>query len=323
MDNLQNNEILNNDNISSGTLPNKKVNKGKAYNQSKKKRIISTTLALVSSAVLLTTATYAWFKLTNTPTANGLTMKAGAVGSLMIANPKSDASGPDTYSNNISFTFSGLGEGETVCLRPLTTVDAKTFYTPVYNNEGIVSEISANPINSDYNSTYVNKSEKNGAYLIKKEFYLKASSTDTSRANVVGIKLLSGGNDGTHIWNTSNSGDADKAIRVSLTYGSNTVVLEPNYDKDATNTDNSNINNGSLNSGIKVIKQSGDSDYKFLMSDNNTKNNKSEELFKIPLNTDCKITMYVWIEGSDKDCTEYISSQDISSQLQFICDELG
>ena len=47
----------------------------------------------------------------------------------------------------------------------------------------------------------------------------------------------------------------------------------------------------------------------------------SERMFTIKEEEDVKVTMLVWVEGTDKDCTNFIQMDDIVGNIQFISKE--
>ncbi len=312
-----------------------------AKKNTKRRKILTTAVAAISSVALLTTATYAWFVLTNRPTVSEMSMKAGTSGNLKIAN---EAGGP--YGTNISFTFTDANS-ETIVpvLKPVASQTGMVFYEPIYDNSGYVSAVKNTAISETNNANYFNSVESAGGQLIKKEFYIRADATDTTTE--IGIRLMgkysNSATDYTKIVDSENDTTAAEAVRISFTYGTQTTVLEPNADFNDTSGNNSNpIYNKTITNqynpydanGIgtvtyRTIRQSTDhtfqSDYasNTVTVDSDYGQAYSPELFTIPTNTNCKVTMYVWLEGTDENCTNAVEGNQLTSQFMFFSNDLS
>lgn len=292
---------------------NEKVTRQK---RNKRQRIMATVVASISSVALLTTATYAWFSLTNAAQVNQLTLKAGTTGSLLISN-----SATDGFSEAIDLTLP-----ENCCLRPLSTTDGTSFHKPIYGTDGVVESVNTTAITAGDLENMINDSEANGGWLIKKTFYLKANTK--SELTEVGIKLLAPKNteSGTTIDNASADTYGAEAIRISFTctdVNNNTVtkILEPNADETFEKAATQKSLRGW--SDVDTIKQSG-TDYKFSNNDGTSYTDYvSEELFRIPTNEAVAVTMYIWLEGADKECVNEIVGNAINAQIRFISEDMN
>lgn len=284
----------------------KKIN-NKVESLKKKKKLFTAISTIMLSTLLLASVTYAWFTLTNKPKIEGFTINVGTTGKLEISLDNT------TYDKSIKFT--GL---DNVCLRPLTSLDGKTFKKPKYSTEGKVTSVESI---TDINQI-INKSDNDGGFLIKKDFYLKATTKNTKD---IGIKLMAGSKNGdkvtgTYIYNNVADKSGVEAVRVSMTAGTTTKILEPSADKGATNAINDQYKeSGWSESNPATIKQSGDG--KFSENGSYT-GDKSEELFKITPNQGTKVEMYIWIEGADKDSVNDIQGNAINYNFQFTSDDL-
>lgn len=287
-----------------------KKNEGRTNGvKSKKQRIIATVAATVCSAALLTTATYAWFSLTNSAKVNQLTLKAGTTGSLLISN-----SATEGFSDAISLTLD-----EECCLRPLSTLDGTSFHKPVYGTDGVVESVEVIAVTNTELDEMINETEDNGGWLIKKTFYLKA--TTKSELTEVGIKLLAPKNtdSGTAIDNATGTNGAE-AIRVSFTYNGTTKILEPNAD--ATFTEATTQASLAGWSDVSTIKQG--KNHLFSIDNGSTYTDYvSEELFRIPTNQAVEVTMYIWLEGADKECVNKIVGNTINAEFRFISEDMN
>lgn len=296
---------------------NEKVTRQK---RNKRQRIMATVVASISSVALLTTATYAWFSLTNAAQVNQLTLKAGTTGSLLISN-----SATDGFSEAIDLELPS-----DCCLRPLSTLNGTSFHKPIYGTDGVVESVNTTAITNTEMDKMVNKSEANGGWIIKKTFYLKANTK--SELTQVGIKLLAPKNteSGTTITNGKDANDKPtkgaEAIRISFTCndvnnGITTKIFEPNADATFAEADADQAELSGW-SGISTIKQSAN--HLFMPKNGSTYTDYvSEELFRIPTNQAVEVTMYIWLEGADKECVNKIVGNAINAQIRFISEDMN
>lgn len=350
----------------------------KMKKDAKKRKIMTTAVAAISSAVLLTTATYAWFVLTNRPEVSQITMEAGTSGNLQIAKAEYDAQGDahpsaEGYKTEIGFEFKEDGTVITPALRPVASINGQAFYEPVYTQDGYVKSVKGSPLDESTDTKAFNHAEKTGGQVIKKEFYLKAKAndelagTDGTAPRKVNIRLLgaydpasaSNSNSkvkGTYVRNKDDAGTGAYATRISFScdkVAGKVVVLEPNadYNSDAiqTATNNYNLSNDDIkketitnqfspytdaDGGLgeityKLFKQNIDGEFQedfFDKLSNDKKNTYGQSyspvLFEIPVNQDAKITMYIWLEGTDDQCTNAIEADKIEAKFQFYSDNL-
>ena len=221
----------------------------------KKNRKLKTMIVTMLICVMMLSATtYAWFRLTNSPSVSELSLKAGTTGTLEIGKTSTG-----TFSDSVDLTEAVAANS---CLKPLTTVNGKTFYKPVYSSNGKVISIESTALTPAELTAITNKSETEGGYIVQTKFFLKAS---TSEDKSIDIKLAGAGitgttsTDGTIIKNTGSSDSAAASIRISFATTSETAVLEPNADLTVTGREAQTSMTGwdSLN----TIKE--DSNYKF------------------------------------------------------------
>ncbi len=278
----------------------------------KKQKIVARIIMILSSIALFTTATYAWFALTNSPQVSQLTLKAGTSGSLQICNTQSG-----TFGDSIT-----LDVPSQTCLKPITTLNGTQFYKPVYGSDGVVSSIESSAIAGAELTKISNKTEADGGYIIQKTFYLKATTESMNNITDVDVRLVApqGMASGTKITN-SGSTHAAEAVRVSFTYNGKTVILEPNADAQVTGRTAQTALAGFAN--VATLKQSSSS-FLFAPSGSNTYTQAtSDELFRIPVNIAAAITVTIWLEGTDSDCINAIMGSLVSTQLRFISTDLN
>lgn len=256
-------------------------------------KIIVTTVLVFTVSI----AAYGWFSVNNRADVNNLAISAGTEGNLLIADI--NGNGPGTYGNRLN-----LSVVDKVVLNPVTTVEGREFFSPVYSGESVVA---VNKI--------TDKSQLTNGYIYEKQFYLKVENDGRGNDTAYYIYLVadSGGN-GTYVKDAQNtSGDtAANAIRVSFTVGNETVVYEPNADGNNLSTEMAKDNvSGTYNS---YVTQKQNKQGVFINSNNG---NDSKYLFSIQADRDQLVTMRIWIEGKDKDCANSIELDDLVAQFQF------
>lgn len=269
---------------------------------------------------VLSTATYAWFTLNNKPKVYNLTLTAGGAADLLIADDL--GSGPGEYGEELDLKAArqdpvAMDEME---LNPVTTIDVKTFYEPVYDGSSVTSakEIT--------DTTTLNES-----YVYQKTFYLKAGSLKTSSGKKISSKvksydiMLLGTEQGEEHSgcvieqadgvSTEGGATAANSIRIAFIVeeGQEEVkVYEPNSGQHNTGDFATNALDSSYG-GYKTLKQpAAGGEFE------EGEGGNSEVLFTIREEEDVKVTMLVWIEGTDDDCTNSIQMDEIIGNIQFI-----
>lgn len=278
--------------------------------KTKKQKILASLIVAAVSVVLVSTVVYAWFSLTNAPSVHNLTLRAGTSGSLMISNERDTG-----YSDSITLELS-----EDCCLRPITTNNGVSFYKPVYGTNGVVQSVASTAVSDEELAGMINTTEENGGWLIKKTFYLKSSVTDLDTIDIRLMAPIPNREEGTVIKNASDDTNGAEAIRISFTYNGTTSVVEPNAD---SVTDEQDVNQLYMPGWkeMKVIRQGANT---YFSSDGGATytEGESEVMFRIPTNQPAEITMYIWLEGADKDCVNAIMGSEIDVQLRFISKDI-
>ena len=256
-------------------------------------------MALVC-VLMLSGATYAWFTLGNTARVNSLSLQVSSEGKLYIGSTEVELGNKKT---EIS-----LASNDTQILYPCTTDETgKTMYSPKYESDKVV------------NGAEEIKEAQKKDYYYEKDIWLKVEETGKgSSENEYAITLgKHTSEDGTFVEEkagTSGKG-AEKCVRVSFTVDGKVSVYEPNYDLHNIG-DKAQDNSGKKYMGT-THKQgaggtfTGESGEVYYSGD-------SSELFRIKANTPTKVTIRVWFEGTDDDCTNAIQNAQITSQLKFV-----
>ena len=277
----------------------------------KTKKIITAVATMILSMLLLVSVTYAWFTLTNKPKIEGFMLKVGTTGKLEIATENTDSK----YGTSIEFD-----DIENMCLKPLTTLNGQEFYKPSARDpEGVVTNVSK--ISESDLLEITNKNTAEGGYIIKKTFYLKA--TTESKNQEVGIKLLAGSKNGDVISGTyinnkndNNGKKGSASVRVGITCGSTTKVLEPCSDVSVGTASQFKLDGWN---NLETIKHTSTGKFE---PNGKTTQDKTDDLFKIKANEGTLVTMYIWLEGADKDCVNEIQGSEIEYSFQFTSDDI-
>lgn len=256
-------------------------------------------MALVC-VLMLSGATYAWFTLGNTARVNSLSLQVSSEGKLYIGSTEGELGNKKT---EIS-----LASNDTQILYPCTTdATGKTMYSPKYESDKVV------------NGAEEIKEAQKKDYYYEKDIWLKVEETGKgSSANEYAITLAknAGEDGGTFVKAKSGaSGGAENCVRVSFTVNGNVSMYEPN-NASHNNGDKATDKSGKKYTGA-IHKQGkggtfeGEQGTVYYSGD-------SSELFKIKANTPTKVTIRVWFEGTDNDCTNDIQNAQITSQLKFV-----
>lgn len=315
-------------------------------------------IMVIVSLVVLSVSTYAWFMITNTPKVKEITLTADTLGDLKIADTKKDevtgedvvdADGnktPGDYGDEVDLTGVKM---DNLYLSPCTTKDGLSFFKPIYT-EGEVTGVEE----------VTDKEQLHKKFIYEKDFYLKAGGeTVTAGAEknydifFVGYSTKDGS--GTYVDDKEKAEiTASNAIRISFTFsGGNlenpvTVIYEPNSDRDnkgiteAMGEADGTVANmanfimsepdaaeyGTIGEmyGTTTPKKKGYSTIKQFYEDHSFVPNsgiatRSTSLVTIKEGEDIHVTMRVWLEGTDKDCTDTVAADQIVGQIQFVSEE--
>lgn len=314
--------------------------KENTINKSRLTKQTAMTVAMIFVSVfVISVATYAWFMITNTPKITQAEFVADTIGNLQISNATGTEGSekPEKYKSSIGL-FDGVSDADKkkLSLSPVTTEEGTKFYKPVYA-EGKVSKMQLlDETNAD------EKKELHSKYIYEKIFFLRAgaSGIDADKAKIYNIHLVGqtkaekdGGafdtSYGCFLNDKENAGvTAANAIRVSFVFENTQsgakVIYEPNCDGE----NNGELNNNMLSYTNKTsesfgkystIKQNKKKSFKITGSSGTEE--QSETICTIKEGVDIKVTMRIWIEGMDKDCSNDVAADKIAGQIQFISDE--
>ena len=264
---------------------------------------------------MLSTASFAWFTLTSSPTVTNLQMTAAADGGLKISKDGT------TYVNAIDLKDKSNGaDANPWKLTPVSVKDATAnFYLPVYGATEVTG-LETSPLADNQLDGYVAKYE----YWLKSEKgdvdvgIIAANVTtltgsigiaaDGSKANLAGSFVRPS------TVNTTSSAaeNAANAVRIGFHDGTKMYIYEPNQEQHTTGTVTRFL---SPSVSIPTVDVASKTDGSF-STGAGTATNTSKALFKVG-EAGKKITMYIWLEGTDEDCVDQIKTDEIEAQIQF------
>ncbi len=297
----------------------------KTKKKSKFKEIRSAVTMMCVMVAMMSTATYAWFTLTSSPTVAGLQMVAASSGGLLVSD-KADTG----FVNALELPIDNANaESNPISLIPVTPQllnGSHGFSLPKYvggNITGLQEEVFTD-------------GELEG-YVAKYTYYIKAEE------GTVGVGIITGDPDqtneatvtnnvanaaGTFVRQNAVSSDqatenAANAIRLGLVVTdvnatpsiADMIIYEPNNDKHyATQNPTfaaSTVVYDDTNFALDVSSSYGNG----TITKGGT-GNISNKLFDV--GTDAKkVTMYIWLEGTDQDCIDQIKADELEAQIQF------
>lgn len=303
-------------------------------NKKKKLRDIRNALVMVCVMVaMLSTASYAWFTMTSSPTVTGMQMTATSTSGLKVA--KADSNGSIDIGTLADAVDISVQNEDPKILKPVTLgtkVTDDLFQEPVYAGTTITK---LSPI----------KDANLEKYVAKYTYYLVSEADeadepisiglicgDATVTGDMGVTSNQANLPGSLVRQTAESkseseGNPAGAIRVALVVSDFTsqqtkwIVWEPNNDVFVTDqsTDTTSFDkiDDSALSIIETLDASSDQFGELTEGKGTTSDNVTKELFTIKKGSQNKIDMYIWLEGSDLQCIDEIQASDLEAQIQF------
>lgn len=305
-------------------------------NTKKKFRDIRNAVVMMCVMVaMMSTASYAWFTMTDSPTVTGMKMTATSTSGLKVA--KADGSGSIDIGTKADAIDISVQDEDPKILKPVTLgskVADDLFQEPVYAGTKITK---LSPIKDTNLENYV---AKYTYYLVSEaDAADEAISIGLICGNVVenatgtmGVTAGQANLPGSLVRQTSESKDASEknptgAIRVGLvvtdysTGSEKWIIWEPNNDlyvtdqaTDATSFAKVDVSAISI---TETLDASSSQEGELTTGKGTTSDNTTQELFTIKKGSQNKIDMYIWLEGSDKQCIDEIQASDLEAQIQF------
>lgn len=308
------------------------------------KRILLLLYVVLVLMSLFTVSTYTWFALSRTPEVSDLGLYVNAPSGLELS--------PDPAAEEwqLRLDFAQL-VGQVYPLRPITWSDRdQMFYAVSYGMDGRLTD-QREPL---YDSRHANQNNIDG-YYIKGTFYARCGQTATvslTPAVEVSEGLQGSGTYviGTPVWNGeqiihNNAGNgAENAIRIGFHIQKTDLtgqplnqdpvfyIYEPNADAHIDGTTGyiptPSIDGGAaLVSANRLITQTASSWREVYPVQRSAliyslgRFTANTELFTIHPDELVRISIYVWLEGQDVDCTNRIGHQaQVLANIQFSAD---
>ena len=310
---------------------------------SRKTMILIYLYIIIVMFILSVVATYTWFALSRTPRVSNMAVSVSSRSGLELSL---DASG-DEWGNSISFLDI---VDESAPLRPVTWSDGdQRFYAATYNIGGRLTD-NWQPLSDERNA---NRNNHEGYYVLG-TFYARTGQ-DVTVSLTPAVELEEGvSGSGTYVigkpvWNSDsishdNAGQgAENAIRIGIriTYldengeplpdSSLFYIYEPNCDSHVDGSvgyvDTPSIDiRETLVSPEYLIKQTysswteSDPVQNGVLINSFGEFTSDTELFSLKRDQMAMISLYIWLEGQDIDCTNEIKEAQILANIQFIAE---
>lgn len=228
------------------------------------KKIIPALALLLISAMVLASASYAWFSMNTTVTATGMQVKATTADGILISNAQDG-----TYSVSAN-AVNPQGAG----LLPTSTADFTTWYKANSTKSNLAKAIDSNgyvDITSGGTLSSGVWTNDGNQYYLKNSFWLKSSAEDSE----VYVKV-----DGITVGGKNQSAKLDCTLRVAVLTGNDKFVYAPVQDNQ---------------SGQDNAKGYGAS---WTVISNNAEQQVTEKVTITPV----EVVVYIYFEGEDAAC---------------------
>ena len=264
--------------------------------ENKSKLYIALITTLIS-LIILVTGTYAWFTLSLSGKVQEMELKVTAGDSLFVdtvshGNNADAYQAKNTVNNDDILTqlrsnswFSNSATFGAINIYPVTSGDGKKFYSQ--------SNTAISPSALQY-----------------MQFDLYFIATRNMQVYLTENNSSSGAGDGTKVTskdtNSTSQAAIDKCVRISFAESSHDAkIYEPNRNGNTTLTvDGAKSDNG----GSATMSST---------FDDPVAGQSAAKLFDLVANTEKKITVTIWIEGDDPQCTDAVKSAVFLTQLRF------
>lgn len=278
-------------------------------NKKKKLRDIRNALVMVCVMVaMMSTASYAWFTMTSSPTVTNMQMTATSSAGLKISTEESGR-----YYDAVEIESD---DTTPLKLKPVSPQNGG-FAEAVYQGNEVIGLKTSNVSDlTDYVAVY--------------ECYLKAEGEPVQVGIICGNATTQSGknmevdNNNTAVIGGSivrtkvaSSGDdaavAANAIRVGIKPDQgNMIIWEPNKDQTTSSSNKATVS--SMPTLTTHISSDVNGTIEVGCADGET--NISGSFFEVGDEAK-KVTIYIWLEGYDNECVNEIQTNDIEAQIQF------
>lgn len=311
--------------------------------QRQKKRTAMYLYVLFALLVLLVTATYTWFSLSQTPRVSSMEMYVSSSVGIQLAE-NYDAEEEEW---GIVLDFQNLIGEETILQPASWSAKQNCFVTAFYGTDGRTIPNKYTLLTDEQNA---NRSDEH-AYYVKGTFYAR-SDMDVDVSLGEAVEVNEGQNTagtyiiGTPVWNDQSilhedgGMGAETAIRMGIRItpvdeltgreidSSDFYIYEPNYDVHIDENIEGDVETLSVDGGVYedtayMIYQTASAwtEAYPVQRDVTIKSlgefTSDTYLFSLRAGEMVKIDLYLWLEGQDVDCTNLIDEAQILANVQF------
>lgn len=266
--------------------------------KTKKWRDVKNALVMVVvMAAMMSTATYAWFQLTNDAAVTGMQMTAGGSSGIQVSLDNSN------WSTTVDLTANlpeGTDPNQMIHQVTVKNGEGPVFYKPFYAG-GKVTDV--NVIDGGLST-----------YVARYDYYIRSVDGSVN----VGLKTATGtaGTDGSYVRkaDADDQNSAEAAVRVGIVLSDAPNVMhifEPNFEENENTGSKAESEYALKPTSTVVADRTG-----VISTGKGTTDYISTTLFQAT--TEGKaVTMYVWLEGTDDDCVDQIQADKLVGQLTF------
>ena len=258
------------------------------------KKLIPALVMLIVSALVMTSASYAWFTMNKTVTATGMNMTVQAPENLQISLDGS----ANSYSNTVAFTDTAS------VLSPASSVDGLKYkaYIPGYTADATLTTLNGVTLLDVANTTvttpaagapiaygtYTHTDGTSKTYngYVDYKVYVKSVNAVDNLSCLINIEKYA-----------TESTDIFKAVRVALLNDNNTAAAATNYIARVADTATVKVIDSTTVPGTPSLVAEGTNLCKVSTTDNDT-----SSAIALTANTAKAFVIRVWIEGQDPEC---------------------
>ncbi len=283
---------------------NKKINFFKGEKKMKKMRKLIPALAmLLISAVMMSTASFAWFSMNTEVSATGMQVVATTSKNLVISANGNDWSNSASLSDSNSYALIPASVNCTTS----TALAAGKFYT-TYSNAGVDYGTGALGAATKV-KVATNDADNEIAYYEKSTVYIKVDGTATDSFSKLYVSDID-------VTRASTTSDISKALRVAVTVTQDSTSYTYIY---APVTDAEYLDGKSV-SGMTKEQESDSFGTPTLTAQTITSvNDANATLGAVAQTNSVQVDVYVWYEGNDKNCTSAnsVTTEGLTIDIKF------
>lgn len=284
-------------------------------------KLIPAVAMLLVSAIMVSTATFAWFSMNTTVEASGMQLTAVTPVNLLICETNSATE--SDWSNSIEFDVDQFGTGK---LYPASTADATTF-NAIENTGNYIGSgaggVAENSTSFQATSVITNSgaiAENVDGYFAVYNFYIKLSEAQTGTTNVYLSNL--------NVVQTDGTGNIVPAVRFAV-FANDTLkrIYAPNGADASYTAVSGSVSEGDLYSAIVAASQTtamvsstgaAPTNYRTAVANGDITENENDYIV-LPAESAAAVAIkvVVWIEGQDTHCNNNVTGNAFSIDFDF------